>query len=163
MEVTRIEKRQIVILLSVVAVAAMLGGVYWTAYAADPADAGTALPGYCGRGGGMRGGWRHGGRRVGSIDVSESYTAAVLSVVNDDGDVQALLAEGYVVNEDVRPLLRPHVDAEGAVTQTATNAIVVLEKDDDNTTYRATVWVDLDADRVTQIVVLSRTVIDKSS
>lgn len=160
MEVTRIEKRQIVILLSVVAVAAMLGGVYWTAYAADPADAGTALPGFCGQGGGMRGGWRRGGGRFGPVDVSEEYTATVLSVVNDDGDVQALLAEGYIVNEDVRPLLKSRVDAEGAVTQTATNAIVVLERADDN---RATVWVDLDADRVTQIVVLSRTVIDKSS
>jgi hypothetical protein len=50
------------------------------------------------------------------------------------------------------------VDAEGNVVTKATSAIVMLQKD---TTGLATVTVNIEEAKVTQIVILTRTVIEK--
>jgi hypothetical protein len=106
-----------------------------------------------GHGFGRRGfGW--GG---GSITVSQEYKDNVINIVQNDSDVQNLLADGYNIT-DVRPIINTIVEADGTVTMKATSAVVMLEK---GTTSRASVWVDLEQGKVTKIVILTRTVIEK--
>ena len=59
----------------------------------------------------------------------------------------------------MRPIIKTVVEADGTVVTKATSAIVMLEKD---TTSRATALVDIEESKVTEIVILTRTVIDKS-
>jgi len=143
-------------LLSVVAFAATLGGLYVTAYATNNGG-NSKTPGLCGpgfRGGGrMLGGWG----RYGFVEVSPEYNQTVINIAKSDQDVLNLLAEGYSIS-GVRPIIKTVVQADGSVVTKATNAIVVLCKD---TTGSASVWVDLNAGRVTKIVILTRTVIEK--
>lgn len=108
-------------------------------------------------GGGQRGGPRgHGG--YGFIEVSEEYEENVLTVAKNDSDVQALLDDGYNII-GVKPIIKTVVEADGSVVTKATSAVVMLEKD---TTGYASVWVDLEQGKVTEIVILTRTVIEKS-
>jgi hypothetical protein len=58
----------------------------------------------------------------------------------------------------VRPIIKTVVDGEGNVVTKATDAIVMLVKED---TGRASAWVNLDEVKVTEIVILTRTVIEK--
>jgi hypothetical protein len=147
-------KSKALILLSMVALAAILGSVYFTVYADDAGDDATiaSAPMCGGRHGGMRG-----GGPFGSIEVSEEYKAKVISIAESDSDVQALIAEGYNVT-GVRPIIKYVVDANGDVTMKATTAIVELEN---GTTGHASVTVNLTQSKVTQIVILTRTVIEK--
>jgi hypothetical protein len=70
-----------------------------------------------------------------------------------------LLNDGYNIT-GVRPIIKTRIGASGEVTTKASSAILMLEKD---TIGRASVFVDMENAKVTQIVVLTRTVIDKSS
>jgi hypothetical protein len=109
-----------------------------------------------GRHGGLGGrfnGWGQGG----FVEVSAEYEEKVKTIANNDSDVQQLLNDGYNVTS-VRPIIKTVVDADGNVVTKATNAVVVLEKD---TTGHASVMVDIEEAKVTQIVILTRTVIDK--
>ncbi len=160
----KIERRsKALILLSVVAVAAILGGIMLTTYAADNGQEnnngfpewvnGGMMPGACGWSrGGLRG---RGGYRF--IEVSEEYEENVLNIAQSDEDVQKLLDEGYNIT-GVRPIIKSIVEANGDVETKATSAIVMLEKD---TTSRALVSVNLEEGKVTEIVILTRTVIEK--
>jgi hypothetical protein len=56
------------------------------------------------------------------------------------------------------PIIKTIIDGDGNVVTKATNATVMLEKD---TTGRAIVSVDLEQEQVTQIIILTRTVINK--
>ena len=109
---------------------------------------------------GMRG-WPHGGMRgrgcYGFIEVSEEFKENVINIVKNDSDVQNLLNEGYNITE-VRPIIKTIVEGDGSVVTKATSAIVMLEKD---TTSRAVVKVDVENAKVTEIVILTRTVIEK--
>lgn len=98
----------------------------------------------------------HGGRGFG-FEVSEEFEENVLAIAEGDEDVQALLDDGYNVT-GVRPIIKTVVDGEGNIVTKATDAIVLLEKED---TERAGVWVNLDEAKVTEIVILTRTVIEK--
>jgi len=71
--------------------------------------------------------------------------------------VQNLLADGYNIT-DVRPIISTVVGADGTVTMKATTAIVILNQ---NTTGRAFATVNVEAGKVTEIVILTRTVIEK--
>jgi hypothetical protein len=71
--------------------------------------------------------------------------------------VQNLITEGYNATA-IRPILKTVIDAEGNVVTKATIAVLILQKD---TTGYATVTVDIEGAKVTQIVILTRTVIDK--
>jgi len=93
----------------------------------------------------------------GSIAVSQEYKDNVISIVQNDSDVQNLLANGYNIT-NVRPIISTLVEADGTVTMKATTAIVTLCQ---NTTGRAHVMVDVEQARVTQIVILTKTVIEK--
>jgi len=142
-----------------VAVAAILGGIVLTTYAADNGQEnsngfaewinGRMMPGTCG--------WSRGWGRNGFIEVSEEYEENVINIAESDDDVRGLLTDGYSVT-GVRPVIKFSVDADGDVVTKATSAIVMLEKD---TTSYASVWVDLEEGKVTEIVILTRTVIEK--
>jgi hypothetical protein len=106
--------------------------------------------------GGMRVG-RHGFGGFGPIEVSEEFEQTVTDIAESDTDVQNLITEGYNVTS-VRPIIKTVVDADGNVVTKATNAVVILEKD---TTGHASVMVDIEEAKVTQIVIITRTVIDK--
>jgi hypothetical protein len=103
-------------------------------------------------------GWECGGGGFGgSITVSEEYKDNVISIAQNDSDVQNLLADGYNITK-VRPIIATTVESDGTVTMKATTAIVMLEKD---TTARAFVTVNVEEGKVTEIVILTRTVIEK--
>lgn len=99
----------------------------------------------------------HGGRGFGFVEVSEEFEENVLAIAENDEDVQTLLDDGYNVTI-VRPIIKTVVDGEGNVVTKATDAIVMLVKED---TGRASAWVNLDEAKVTEIVILTRTVIEK--
>ena len=108
------------------------------------------------------GGWRFGALRgkggpFGGIEVSEEYVSKVTKIAEDDADVQNLLNEGYEISQ-VKPIISAKVDSNGDVIWTAKTAILTLQKD---TTGRATVTVSLEQAKVTEIVIIARTVIKK--
>jgi hypothetical protein len=123
----------------------------------------TAVPGWdngCmgfrGPGHGMGFG-RHGFGDFGPIEVSDEFKEKVTTIAENDTDVQSLIANGYNVTS-VHPIIKTVLDAEGNVVTKATSAIVTLQKD---TTGFATVTVSIDEAKVTQIVIFTRTVIEK--
>ncbi|MBM4401223.1 MAG: hypothetical protein FJ045_04650 [Crenarchaeota archaeon] len=155
-------RRNVLILLSLIAIAVVIGSMMYSVYAADN-EVGTngvagwlngRMMGTCGRMNGLR----HGGGPYGSIEVSEEYEENVINIAKNDPDVQELLNNGYNITA-VRPIITTKVDAQSNVVTKTTNAIVILQKD---TTSRASVWVDLEGGKVTKIVILTRTVIEKS-
>jgi hypothetical protein len=103
--------------------------------------------GHCGSGG------------MGNIEVSSEYTATVNAILDSDTDVQNLIAEGYNVTS-IRPVIKNVIEADGTLSTKATTAIVTLQN---GTSGYATASVDITAAKVTQIVILTRTVIDKTT
>jgi len=163
----KMNRSKALILLSVVAFATILGGWYVTAYATSNSGNSTMLGFWrsedeltaelCGPG--FKGGLMRGGRGFnGFIEVSAVYNETVIDIMESDPDVQNLLTEGYTITA-VRPFIKSVVEADGTVVTKATSAIVILTKD---TTGKASVWVDVTAAKVTKIVILTRSVIDKS-
>jgi len=104
-----------------------------------------------------RHGGGHGWGRGGSITVSQEFKDNVINIAQNDSDVQKLLADGYNIT-DVRPIINTTVEADGTVTMKATTAIVALCQ---NTTGRAFATVNVTEGKVTEIVILTRTVIEK--
>lgn len=181
---TKNRKISALALLSLVAFAAIMGAFLLTAQAADTAtatdenalntaatntvagDSSNALGvGF----GGMGFGGRHRGGSMGMfggfgvIEVSEEFEQKVTDIAKDDTDVQNLLADGYNVTA-IRPRIKTVVDADGCVTTKATSAIVILQKDASDTNSASgcvSVLVDLENAKVTEIVILTRTVIEK--
>jgi len=156
----KLDRNKALILLSAVAVAAVLGSVALTASAADNgASSSNDLLGF---GRGWLGGWGcgriDGGRRFGPIEVSQEFEQNVINIAKNDQDVQKLLNDGYNITA-VRPIIKAKVEANGDVVTKATSAIVMLQKD---TTSNACAWVDLEQGKVTEIVILTRTVIEKT-
>lgn len=93
----------------------------------------------------------------GPIEVSDGYKEAVTTIAENDTDVQELLADGYNVTR-VMPIVKTVIDAEGNVTTKATNATLVLQKDSAGIAF---VSVDLSQNKVTQIVIYTKTIIEK--
>lgn len=159
-----IDRSKALILLTVVAVAAIFGGMVLTTYATDNGEEnnngfarwinGRMMAGTCrwprgrlrGRGG------------YGFVEVSEEFEQNVIDIAKSDTDVQALLDDGYNIT-GVRPIIKAIVEADGNVVTKATSAIVMLSND---TTGRASVRVNVEEGTVTRIVILTRTVIEKS-
>jgi hypothetical protein len=189
MEVEKINRKTTAIsLILLTTIAATVGALTITAFAAADTnstitDTGTAVTtdtsqdtnqmqfggnmmmesqGFNGFGGGPRG---HGGRGVGfmggmaNIEVSSEYTANVNAILNNDTDVQNLISQGYNVTS-INPLVKNVIEADGALATKATTAIVMMQN---GTTGYATVNVDVANALVTQIVTITRTVIDKST
>jgi len=161
-EVMKMDRRNALMLLSLVALAAVIGSTVLTVYAADNGEGGSGFAGWFNgrmRAGtcGQLGGGRRGGGPYGYIEVSEEYKENVINIAKSDPDAQNLLNDGYNIT-GVRPIITTKIDAEGNVVMKATNAIVMLQKD---TTSCASVWVNLEEGKVTKIVILTRTVIEK--
>jgi hypothetical protein len=96
---------------------------------------------------------------IGNIEVSSEYTATVNAILDNDTDVQNLITEGYNVTS-IHPIIKTVTGADGTVTTKATAAIVTLQN---GTSGYATVSVDVEQAKVTRIVIITRTVIDKST
>lgn len=156
----RIDSRKALILFSIVAVAAVLGSIAIPVYATDNGD--ESSNGFArwinGNMGLRRFGWPRGWGRFVFMEVSEEFEGKVIEIAKSDEDVGKLLDDGYSIT-GVRPIIKAVVDADGDVVTKATCAIVVLQKD---TTGHASVWVDLDEEIVTRIVIFTRMVIEKS-
>lgn len=93
----------------------------------------------------------------GVIQVSSEFTANVTNIAKADSDVQNLLNSGYNITA-VRPIISTVIDANGNAVTKASTAELILQKD---TTGRAFVLVNVDQAKVTKIVTLTMTEIDK--
>jgi hypothetical protein len=165
--VIEIERKTRALMISTVLVLAVLSGIALVAYVnanGSANDTSTTTNGmwYYGDlfGNGPRpflGPHGFGGRCGGPISVSQEYKDNVISIAQNDTDVQALLNDGYNIT-GVRPIISTTVEADGTVTTKATTAIVSLQND---TAGRALVWVDIDQAKVTRIETLTLTVIQK--
>ena len=113
-----------------------------------------------GGGPGCRGGHRGGGPGgMANIELSTEYTETVNTILEADSDVQNLIAEGYNVTS-IRPIINSVVEADGSIVTSATTAVVKLEN---GTSGYAVANVDISQEAVTQIVIFTRTVIDKTT
>ena len=101
----------------------------------------------------------HGHGYMENIDVSSEYTQKVNNILNKDTDVKNLITQGYNVTS-IRPIIKSTIDANGTLTSKATTAIVTLEN---GTSGYASINVDIEQAKVTKIVILTRTVIDKTT
>jgi hypothetical protein len=166
-----LERKTKILMISALLVVTVLSGIAALAYAngrADDASTGTTVT-YndfgnftCRHG--------HGGQVNGmgpwgiSITVSEAFKENVINIAKNDTDVQTLLSEGYNVTA-VKPIINAMVEADGTVTLKATSAIVTLTQSTTNqnttSTGRAFVWVNVEEAKVTRIVILTRTIIEK--
>lgn len=108
---------------------------------------------------------RHGGPRgmfmgkMNNIEVSSEYATKVNAILDNDSDVQNLISQGYNVTA-INPIIKNVIEGDGTLATKATTAIVLLQND---TSGYATVNVDVTNAKVTQIVIITRTVIDKAS
>ena len=165
-------------LLSLVAVAAVIGGIMLAVHAdsttstsssstsnAVTTDANTTYISDFGWGGmGFRGRGFGGFGDVGGfgqVEVGADFTANVTNIAKADSDVKNLLNSGYNITS-IRPIIKETVDGQGNVAAKATSAVVMLENGTTNgTTGHAAVLVDLEKGKVTEIVTTTRTVIEK--
>jgi hypothetical protein len=99
-------------------------------------------------------GMGHGG--IGDIQVSADFTANVTNIANSDSDVQNLLTQGYNITS-IHPVITTTIDGNGNVVTKASSADLTLI----GTNGRALVVVDLTQAKVTKIVTLTMTEIDK--
>ena len=91
------------------------------------------------------------------LEVSEEFKENVINIAESDEDVQNLLNDGYNITR-VRPIVKSLVEADGNVNTKATNAILMLENDEAG---HAIVKVDLEETKVTEIVIFTKTTIEK--
>ena len=108
-----------------------------------------------GGGQGYRGGVPGGIR---NIEVSTEYNETVNAILEADSDMKALIAEGYNVTS-IRPVIKNVVEADGTISTKATTAVVTLQN---STSGIAVADVDISQAKVTEIVIFTRTVIDKT-
>ena len=161
---TNIDRRQALILLSAVVMAAIMSGIVISAYSADNGqESNNSIAGLTnGRTMPWTHGWSNGPhcgpRYHGFVEVSTEFEENVTNIAKSDQDVQNLLNDGYNIT-GVKPIIKARVEASGDVATKATSAIVIMEKD---TTSHVSVWVDVEQGKVTRIEILTRTVIDKS-
>ncbi|MEM3715785.1 MAG: hypothetical protein QW145_01335 [Candidatus Bathyarchaeia archaeon] len=95
-----------------------------------------------------------------NVELSEGFREKVLGIASGDGDVQKLLSEGYNVSDIKVAHVRFTVQDNGQITMEADKAILLLVKSDGG---RAFVEVDLKAEKVTRIVIVNVTVIEKGT
>jgi hypothetical protein len=130
-----------------------------TASAFPFGDMGGMIMGEQGFGGGHRGCRQGSMGGMGNVEVSSEYTANVNAILENDTDVQDLISQGYNVTS-INPIIKNVIEADGTLTTKATTAVVTLQN---GTSGFATVSVDVSAAKVTQIVIITRTVIDKTT
>jgi hypothetical protein len=92
----------------------------------------------------------------GQVQVSSEFTQNVTNIANNDTDVQNLISQGYNITS-IHPVISTQIDGNGNVVTKASTADLTLI----GTNGRAFVVVDLDQAKVTKIVTLTVTEIDK--
>lgn len=97
-------------------------------------------------------------RGLARIEVSDEFKSNVLKILQSDADAAKLLEEGYGI-AGIRPILTATVTGNGEVSWRAVRAIVTLVKD---RTSFAEVMVDIGQGKVTRIITVTRSVIEKS-
>jgi hypothetical protein len=115
-----------------------------------------------GFGGGSGGRGGHGEGFIGgnaNMEVSTEYTANVNAILYNDTDVQNLVSQGFNVTS-INPIVKNVIGSDGTLTTQATTAIVTMQN---GTSGYATVKVDVANSTVTQIITITRTVIDNST
>jgi hypothetical protein len=103
-----------------------------------------------------RGRGRHG---YNNYELSTEFKQTIDDILASDSDVQNLINQGYNVTS-IRPQVKNIISADGTVTAKATTALVTLEN---GTSGYATVNVNIGSAKVDKIVIITRTVIDKST
>jgi hypothetical protein len=98
-----------------------------------------------------------GGLGSGAIQLSADFTANVTNIAKSDSDVQNLLTQGFNITS-IRPVITTSIDGNGNISTKASTANVLLEG---NNGSRAFVIVDLSQAKVTKIVTMMITEIDK--
>ncbi len=93
------------------------------------------------------------------LEVSSEYTANVNAILGNDTDVAGLIAQGYNVTS-INPIVKNVIEGDGTLATKATTTIVTMQN---GTSGYVTVNVDVTNCKVTQITLITRTVIDKSS
>ncbi len=93
----------------------------------------------------------------GAVQVSSDFAANVTNIVNNDSDVQTLLNQGYNITS-IRPVISTVVDGNGNIVTKVSTADLLLQG---NNGSRAFVVVDLSQVKVTKVVTLTVTEIDK--
>jgi len=91
------------------------------------------------------------------IQVSTEFTQNLTTIARSDSDVQNLLNQGYNITS-IRPVISTIIDGNGNIVTKASTANVLLQGDNGS---RAFVVVDLSQAKVTKIVTLVVTVIEK--
>ena len=91
------------------------------------------------------------------IQVSSEFTQNVTTIAQSDSDVQNLLNQGYNITA-IKPVITTSIDGNGNIVTKASTANVLLQGDNGS---RSFVVVDLSQAKVTKIVTLSVTEIDK--
>jgi hypothetical protein len=92
-----------------------------------------------------------------AIQVSADFTANVTNIAKSDSDVQNLLNQGFNITS-IRPVITRSIDGNGNIVTQASTANVLLVG---NNGSRSFVVVDLSQAKVTKIVTLTVTEIDK--
>ncbi|MEM0085304.1 MAG: hypothetical protein QW743_03795 [Candidatus Methanomethylicia archaeon] len=92
------------------------------------------------------------------IEISDEFKEKALNIALSDSDVQNLISQGYNVT-NIRPVIKMVVQGDGTVTLKATGAIILLTKGKGEF---AQVVVDMEKGIVTQIIIRSITVIQKT-
>jgi hypothetical protein len=108
---------------------------------------------WCARGRGR------GGHDYNNYELSTEYKQKIDDILSSDSDVQNLINQGYNVTS-IRPQVKNIIGADGTVTAKATTAVVTLEN---RISGYATVNVNIEGAKVDKIVIIKRTVIDKST
>jgi hypothetical protein len=154
MEVNTIDQKKVLIIVSVMAMIAVMSSIAISALAQEEEE-NPMMPKF------NRWGFRarHEGKRNGRLEVSVEYEENVITIAESDPEVQSYLADGYNY-KGVKPLIKSIIDADGGVTTKATNAVYILQTEDG--TGHIAVLVDLDAESVTKIEVVTRTVTDRT-
>lgn len=96
-------------------------------------------------------------RGFGVIQVSTDFTENVTNIATNDSDVQNLLNQGFNITS-IRPIISTVVDGNGNVVTKASTANVLLQG---NNVSRAFAVVDLTQLKVTKLVTMTITEIDK--
>ena len=92
----------------------------------------------------------------GAVQVSSEFIANVTSIANADTDIQNLLNQGYNITS-IRPVISTTIDGNGNVVTKASSADLTLI----GTNGRAFAVVDVEQAKVTRIVTLTITEINK--
>jgi hypothetical protein len=92
------------------------------------------------------------------IEISTEYTENVNDILEADPDMQTLLEEGYNVTS-IEPEIKTVIESDGTISTKAATARVILQN---NLSGYAIANVDVSQAKVTQIIIYTRTVIDKT-